>query len=259
MATHEHGSECCGSQGCVEPRAAGDEAIGLPRRGFLLLGLGLLAGCASNKSAGLPEPLWPDQIPKPVPYRPDPEPALSRSAPAASSPALPNGVISRTRWAGGPPAPGLMDRMLPVRYITVHHDGLQGRFNATDDRFVCGRIELIRKSHREKGWGDIGYHFIIDPAGRVWEGRSLQYQGAHVKDRNEHNIGVVVLGNYDNQSLNDRQAAAVRAQVVVLMRQYRVSPKNVYTHQEWKGAHTACPGRSLQKYMRNLRSGGSLA
>jgi hypothetical protein len=34
---------------------------------------------------------------------------------------------------------------------------------------------------------DIGYHYTIDPTGRIWEGRPVQYQGAHVKMNNEHN------------------------------------------------------------------------
>ncbi len=62
---------------------------------------------------------------------------------------------------------------------------------------AAGRIELIRAGHRARGWGDIGYHLIVDPLGNAWQGRPLIWQGAHVKDRNEGNIGILVVGNFE--------------------------------------------------------------
>ncbi len=132
-------------------------------------------------------------------------------------------------------------------------------FTSTSKTSSASRLETIRKSHlrRDGGrWGDIGYHFAIDPAGRLWQGRPLQWQGAHVKARNEGNIGVVVLGNYELQPVNRAQIATIESTLHTLMNKFNVPVSKVRTHQEW--AATACPGKSLQRVMVGIR-GSSLS
>jgi N-acetyl-anhydromuramyl-L-alanine amidase AmpD len=150
-----------------------------------------------------------------------------------------------------------MDRMTEIRDITVHHDGMDPFF-ASDRGSVAAHLELIRQLHRRKGWGDIGYHYAVDRAGRVWEARPLAYQGAHVKDHNPGNIGVVVLGNFEQQAPTDAQLAALRSHLSAMMRAYGVPARRVHTHQEWDGAATACPGGRLQYYVEKLRRSGGL-
>ncbi|MHC4966947.1 MAG: peptidoglycan recognition protein family protein, partial [Planctomycetota bacterium] len=174
--------------------------------------------------------------------------------PAVRTPA---GVLSRASWAHGEPVPAMMDRMSPIRHITVHHDGMDPFF-AVNRITVAAHLELIRQLHRRKGWGDIGYHFAVDRAGRVWEARPLVYQGAHVKDHNPGNIGVVVLGNFEVQAPTEAQMAAVRSHLSDLMRAYGLRASRVHTHQEWEGAATACPGERLQHYLDRLRRSGAL-
>ncbi len=58
-------------------------------------------------------------------------------------------------------------------------------------------IESIRRYHiKEKGWDDIGYHFIIKQDGSVVEGRSMFKQGAHAKGRNDY-VGIALIGMSD--------------------------------------------------------------
>lgn len=177
---------------------------------------------------------------KPLPKTPD--------SPAGSNF---SGLIKRASWSKGDPVPQLMDKMLPINKITVHHDGMSS-FTSTAQRDAASRIESIRRAHRNQDWGDIGYHFLIDPSGRVWEGRPLVWQGAHVKDNNEGNIGICMLGNYERQSLTDRQAYALDHFLAATMSQYRIARNRVYTHREFRP--TACPGRSLQARMDTLRT-----
>ena len=69
--------------------------------------------------------------------------------------------------------------MLPVKYITVQHDGMSP-FTTTSKSAAASRLETIRRSHlrRDGGrWGDIGYHFAIDPSGRLWQGSSIELAG----------------------------------------------------------------------------------
>ena len=220
-----------------------------------MLGMGLvLAGCAEQKMTTLlPGPAWrPRELPAV-----DDKPMAGMAPPVL--PDMPNNVIPRTQWASGAPAAALMNRMLPVQYITVHHDGMEP-FYATDPGSSAARLDAIRRAHRDKGWGDIGYHFAIDRDGRVWQGRPLMWQGAHVKDCNEGNIGVVTLGNFDRQSPSAPQIAGLNRHVSWLMRQFRVPLRDgagrsrLLTHQEWPSARTACPGVNLQRYMMAVRN-----
>ncbi len=234
-----------------ETRATGPSGS---RRLLLLLGLSALVGC-TQQIAYSPRPI----PPRPVepPSRPDviqQATAIPKPLPPAVPQWRPN-VIARSAWARGEPDPRRMNRMLPIRHITVHHDGMDPFF-ATDPASVSAHLEGIRRLHRRKGWGDIGYHFAVDAAGRVWEGRSLGWQGAHVKDHNPGNIGIVVLGNFERQSPSEAQLAAVRRHVTMLMRVYNVPKSRVHTHQEWQGANTACPGASLQRSLERMRVTG---
>ena len=183
------------------------------------------------------------------------EATASPNPPALAVPQWRAKVVPRAAWAKGNPVQPRMNRMSPIRHITVHHDGMEPFF-ATDRESVAAHLEGIRRLHRGKGWGDIGYHFAVDPAGRVWEGRPLGWQGAHVKDHNPGNIGVVVLGNFQQQAPTKAQLDGVRNHVAMLMRVYNVPKSRVHTHREWPGAKTACPGASLQQSLEKIRSAG---
>lgn len=223
------------------------------RRSFVFLGMLAFAGCAASRTDTLPGPIWPDIAPPPPP--PPPPTVSTGSTPA---PTTFEGVHPRSEWTRAAPVGTLMNPMLPVKYITVHHDGLKP-FNTADESASRARLEMIRNGHRGNGWGDIGYHFLIDRNGRVWEGRAINWQGAHVKNWNEGNIGICCLGNFDQQAPSAAQLAALERQLKVLMRTYGVPKSRVKTHQEWAGAATACPGKSLQSQMIAMRKGSRLA
>jgi len=228
---------------------APQEASLVGRRTLLMVGLGLLAGCTTigSKTARMPGPLWPDPS------------LLARQQPKVLTPApLPpsqplTGVIPRESWTRGKPDIDNIYPMLPVQWITIHHDGMSP-FTATDFVSCASRIELIRNGHRGKGWADIGYHYVIDRSGRVWEGRDIRYQGAHVKNENEGNLGILCVGNFDQQTPSMAQLVALDRHLRVCMAKYKVKSSHVRSHKEWASARTACPGRNLQSKMSGLRS-----
>jgi len=230
---------------CGQPDFAG-----FSRRGFLVVSALALVGCASERpTATMPGVPWPA-------HQAQPTPVAAPSQPSATLARFP-GVISRARWAKGGPDIRGMNKMTPVKYITVHHDGMSV-FTGSTDQATAARLELIRSSHtRSRGWADIGYHFIVDRNGKVWEGRGIDWQGAHVKDHNEGNIGILALGNFDLQSPTSSQVEGVRKHVIAVMKAYSVPALRVKTHQEW--AATACPGKNMQAQMARLRSGGGFA
>lgn len=167
--------------------------------------------------------------------------------PAAVSPA----IIARSEWATTGPNTRLADRMAPITHITVHHDGMN-TFTSGARSAAANRLESIRRAHRSRGWADIGYHYAVDPAGRVWAGRSMSLQGAHVRDHNRGNIGVLVMGNYENQAPTASTVSALTTLLASLRDTHGVPQSRVRTHREW--APTACPGRTLQPIMDRIRT-----
>jgi hypothetical protein len=236
----------------------------LPRRTVLVrLGatlaawpvLGIAACASSNRGAGnLPEVAWPATA---RPVRTPPAPARASTPKYAVPDPTSTSVISRSEWAKSAPVPSLMDPMMPVNKITLHHDGMPSGFNSTSRDAAAAHMERIRLAHRDRNFGDIGYHFVIDPAGRIWAGRPLNWQGAHVKDQNPGNLGICFMGNYEIQQPNHAQLVAAERFVGQAMRHYNIRVRSVYTHREL--APTACPGRYLQPQLVGLRQSRSLA
>lgn len=71
----------------------------------------------------------------------------------------------------------------------------------------------VRKMHKQKGWSDIGYHYLIRLDGRIEKGRDVDIIGAHVSGHNAHTIGVCYVGGldatgkpYDTRTYNQKQS-----------------------------------------------------
>jgi hypothetical protein len=234
----------------------------LARRSILLMGMGLLAACTTAPTTSstflVPDPIWPDPS---RPQGPAARTATGPVQPAASTAVTPDpkakaveGVIPRARWARGNPDGADLNKMIvPIKWITIHHDGLDSPMTETSMDASAARIEWIRCGHRGRGFSDIGYHYVIDRDGRVWEGRNLRWQGAHVSKHNEQNIGILVMGNFDIQKPSQQQLDGTRLHVRKLLAQYKLSRGRVLTHREWAGAKTACPGKHLQAAVDDAR------
>jgi hypothetical protein len=233
----------------------------LIQRGLALGGLVVLAGCQSSprvdSTAKLPGPVWPEEAyagGSVQPNIPQPTPGVPKNQPIGR----PTGVIPRSQWAKGDPRWNLTKPMNGVSRITIHHEGERVSGLRTQAQ-VARKLENIRQFHRSRGkeWADIGYHYIIDPAGRVWEGRPIQVEGAHVAKTNDHNLGIMLMGNFDEQTPTNDQLSTLAGFVRSQMLRYRVPTSRLFTHQELRP--TACPGRSLQSFMNSARNrGGTL-
>jgi hypothetical protein len=161
--------------------------------------------------------------------------------------------LPRATWTPGAP---IAERLLPmgrVWRITVHHEGMPSPNYHTTVEEVAQDLREIRKVHlRDMQAGDIGYHYIIDPEGRIWEGRFEKYRGAHAGgEANEGNLGIMLLGNFDLQEPTARQLKVLEAFLSRLMARFHVSPDHLYTHRELRP--TRCPGSRLQAFMDALR------
>lgn len=163
------------------------------------------------------------------------------SVPAAAPP-LPGRILARASWHARPAVTSrLSTHPRPWTRITIHHSA------TTSDG--ADAIQRIQKDHIEgRKWGDIGYHFVIDGSGRVYQGRSLRYQGAHADGRNNRgNIGICLLGDFDSESVDPRALRSLEALVRGLQRRHGIPNRSVKGHQEFKA--TECPGRNLMPWV----------
>jgi N-acetylmuramoyl-L-alanine amidase len=141
-----------------------------------------------------------------------------------------------------------------ISRITVHHTA--GAIQTDAWKPTSNELEGIREFHAgtrpaDRHWADIAYHFAIDRAGRVWQARPLAYQGAHARGHNEHNLGIVLLGNFALQSPSAAQLTSLALFIGFTRKLYNVPLQNVFTHGEL--VDTECPGPLLQDYMNRSR------
>jgi hypothetical protein len=165
-------------------------------------------------------------------------------------------VLPRTDWTKTHPNLNNIAVMNGVARITVHHTA--GQLTTDAWKPTAGELENIREFHSgsnttDRNWADIAYHFVVDRAGRVWQARPLAYQGAHVHLHNEHNLGIVLLGNFDTQSPAAAQLVSLAAFIPFLRQLYAVPLNEIFTHGELSENHTACPGKRLQSIMDRIR------
>ena len=167
-------------------------------------------------------------------------------------------VLPRSGWSAKSTIKSRTTPMSKIFRMTIHHSGEPGGVSATS-KWGSGReiLRIQRYHQRERVWADIGYHYIVDRAGRVWQGRPVSYQGAHAKgDANRGNIGIVVLGNYSykKQTLSRKQRDSLKLLVLKLGQYFSIPSARLYTHGEILPGHTTCPGPHLTAYTRALRT-----
>ncbi|MBT3201301.1 MAG: N-acetylmuramoyl-L-alanine amidase [Phycisphaerales bacterium] len=137
------------------------------------------------------------------------------------------------------------------KYIVVHH-------SAT----ARGNAASFDRSHRlERGWDELGYHFVIDngdggPDGRIEVGSrwTKQKWGAHTggtpdNEYNNHGIGICLVGEFSNSMPSRAQIASLERLVRTLARKYNIDASNVIGHREAPNSSTGCPGGSFLKWV----------
>ncbi len=204
-------------------------------------------------TADSPEEPPPDGPPAPAQSSPEP---VTRRPHGVPSP----GVLMRHSWRARPvQARGNPEPMGGVSRITLHHTATK-RLPATTRVSNAALLRSLQADHQNgRRWADIGYHFVIDRQGRVWEGRELRWQGAHAGSRsaNRHNVGVALVGDFDRYRPTPAQKKSLTSLVRWLCSAHGVAPGQIRGHGQVLKAHTgggtACPGRHLSAYISSLR------
>ena len=104
-------------------------------------------------------------------------------------------------------------------------------------------VETIRKWHLQRGWKDIGYHFVIYLDGSVHEGRPIEQVGAHTQGQNTGSIGVCYIGGVakDGKTAKDTLNEAQEIAIVNLIHALREEYGNLTLHGHNEFAPKACP------------------
>ncbi|OGJ58201.1 hypothetical protein A2947_02015 [Candidatus Peribacteria bacterium RIFCSPLOWO2_01_FULL_54_110] len=86
-----------------------------------------------------------------------------------------------------------------VKLLVVHHTAQ----NVTgDERPPLERVRALYAYHaNNRGWGDIGYHYLIDERGQIYEGRTggKGVIGGHAYCWNTGTMSIALLGNFDGE------------------------------------------------------------
>jgi hypothetical protein len=132
----------------------------------------------------------------------------SRTLQKAGSPA----IVPRAGWL----ADERIKRAGPsyataIRFSVVHHTaGTNGYTRAQSAAIVRG-IQIYHV--RGNGWNDIGYNFLVDKYGQVFEGRfggvDRNVVGAHAEGFNTGSVGVAVLGEYSSLAVTGQAKDAL--------------------------------------------------
>jgi len=109
-----------------------------------------------------------------------------------------------------------------VRLLVVHHTGLIVR---GDPRSPLERVRSLYKSHAvSRGWGDIGYNYVIDETGQIYEGRTggKGVVAGHVYCNNVGTIGIVLMGNFEIEVPSQAQVKSLQWLLQDLAGTYRI-------------------------------------
>ena len=198
--------------------------------------------------------------------------------------ATPAGLVSRKEWGAGEADEALLKAhpMGTVRFISIHHS----ESPTPDPIDEVARVKSIQHGHMaaDHQWGDIAYHYLIGPSGRIYEGRSPAYaassgtvylkpdewfaagqnelgittaplpQGSSGEKTippgaSEGHLTICFLGNFAAELPSPPARQAMAQLVAHLLQAHALTVADVMFHREI-AAWTDCPGQALYDWFR---------
>ncbi len=202
-----------------------------------------------------------------------PAPAATADA-AVSQPA----IISRAQWGADESLRGSITYTSTVKVGVVHHTASTNSYGSGD---AAAQVRAIYAYHtRTLGWSDVGYNFLVDKFGRVYEGRAggvhRPVMGAHSGGFNKDTFGVSALGTYSSTTPPAAMVSSISRVIAWKLALHDVDPSgtsrltsagggtarwpagtevtlpNVIGHRQT--GSTSCPGDALYSTMGQIRA-----
>lgn len=111
-------------------------------------------------------------------------------------------------------------------------------------------VDTIRGWHKERGFLDIGYHYVIDVDGSIHKGRPVSKTGAHVEGSNQRNLGVCLVGK---NKFSIEQFKSLNGLCTALRNRFNIPLDFIYCHYEFDSAKTQgkrCPNIKSEDLLR---------
>jgi N-acetylmuramoyl-L-alanine amidase len=120
-------------------------------------------------------------------------------------------IIPRSAWGGDGLPPKETPEIGDVQLAFVHHTVSANDYQPTDS---AGIVLSICQYHRDaNGWNDIGYNFLVDRYGQIFEGRAggitQAIVGAQAQGYNRHSTGVAIIGTQSVVPVTDETFASL--------------------------------------------------
>ncbi|MPY33030.1 N-acetylmuramoyl-L-alanine amidase [Streptomyces adustus] len=159
-------------------------------------------------------------------------PTASASATAGPPSTVPQPpVVSRAEWQ----ADESLNTEAPeygttIKAVFVHHTAQTNTYSCADSPAI---VRGLRAMHLNQGWKDIGYNFVVDKCGTIFEGRKGGIDrpviGAQAEGFNTNTTGIAVIGTYTDVDAPVAAKAAIARLAAWKLGQYGVDPLSKVT------------------------------
>lgn len=119
-------------------------------------------------------------------------------------------------------------------------------------------VEDIRRWHLDRGFRDVGYHFVIKLNGEIEFGRPLNQVGAHVSGHNTGSIGTCYIGGLcEDMSVKDTRTLEQKQSMSFLVNYFKERFPGIATRGHNEFANRGCPSFDVSKETWSYRPDGT--
>jgi len=140
--------------------------------------------------------------------------------------------------------------LIPSRVI-LHCSATPDYPDSSKKYDLFGAADIKQWHVNERGWSDIGYHFVIRRTGVIEQGRSIKIQGAHCLGQNRDSLGVCLIGT---RWPTEEQIKSLIRLFRQVRRSFKIEASDWFGHYEFNSNKT-CPGFSMHLFRELLQYG----